>query len=474
MKTAIPCLYASYGRYLDAYRALPSNIDGLKISLRRALLSLYDMAKDKYVKSARVTGHMIGTYHPHGDLSAYETVFTLVLQNYAIGEGGWGSKDKDGTDSPSAPRYTECKLSPWVRDSAFRYIKYVPWVNLELDDEPVYLPCPIPIGLIGCDNITGISFHRTVIPKYKKEDLAKRLKWLIEIYNEHDGYPDFNSQEEMDEDKFGPLIKPNFRDCKSKENETGEYYRLLFHGTGNIRVIPNGTIKNNKIYIKGRVPGSSFNHLLRHIDDGKLDFNLVDLSGNGEDPYELNVELTPKRKKDDIKKMFTELWTKYLVKNINYQCYFVNDESLPEVLGIDSVLINNYSHYLNVVLKYRVEVFEKANNRLFDNHIILIIKELINKYDIKTLDDLITQYNHDYPEKKKIKLQKFENDNFSDFEREINEDDLVNICNKNSITKLITVKVDINKIQNDIKEAMQSIQNIYDDCYHEVCKYVKE
>lgn len=474
MKISIPCLYASYGRYIDEYRAIPSNVDGLKISLRRALLSLYDMAKDKYTKSARVTGHMIGSYHPHGDSSAYDTIFTLVLQNYALGEGGWGARDKDGVDSPSAQRYTECKLAPWVRDMAFKYIKYVPWKNLELDDEPIFLPCVIPIGLIGVDNISGIGFHKTTIPKYTLEDLAKRLKWLIEISNEHDGYPDFDSNE-INEEEFGPLIKPNFRDCKSKENEPNAYYKLLYEGNGSLQVIPKGGISNGKIYIQGRVPSNTFKSLIKDIDNGDLDFTLIDLSGNGDDPYSLNVELTPRKKKkvDELKASFREIWQKYLIRNINYHCYFVQD-GVPEILGIDEVLMNNYSHYLDAVLKYRIEIFDKANERLFNNNIILIIKELINKYDVKTLEDLVNCYNQDYVNKKKVQLQKFEDNNFVNFEREISSDDLVNICNKNSITKLITVKVDLNKIQNDIKDAKKSIDNIYDDCYHEVCQYVKE
>ncbi len=61
MRTCIPCLYADYGRYIDAFRGIPSCIDSLKLSQRRALLSLYDVTKAiKKVKAAKVVGYMIG------------------------------------------------------------------------------------------------------------------------------------------------------------------------------------------------------------------------------------------------------------------------------------------------------------------------------------------------------------------------------------------------------------------------------
>lgn len=478
MRKAIPCLYASYGRYIDAYRAIPSNIDGLKISLRRSLLALYDITKTgKFSKSAKVTGHIIGNYHPHGDASAYDTIFTLVLQEYAIGHGGWGAKDAHGLDNPSAQRYTEVKIAPWVKELAFKYIDYVPWENLELNDEPLYLPCPIPIGLIGIDNILGIGFHRTLIPKFVKSDLAKRLLWLInnyEKYSKNNKIDNFANINDLTEEEFGPIIKPNFRDCKIKENDINGFYNLLYHGTGNFRIIPNGSISNNRIYINGRVPSNTFKTLFKDIDSNKLDCSMIDLSSNGDDPYRLNVELTFKKKttNQEMKDLFVHIWTKYLIKNINYKCYFVNNDHVPELYGIDYMLINNYNHYTKAVLNYRVKTFHKSNYSLFTNSIILIIKDLIIKFDVKSIDDLINGYKFDYPTFKKIRLEKFEDNKFVTYEKEIDVNELTEICNKNSIMKLINVKIDINKINQDIIEKKKDINNIYQDCQNEVDKII--
>ena len=66
---------------------------------------------------------------------------------------------------------TETRILPWVSKFAFEFIKYVPWEMLELDSEPLYLPSILPLGLIGNGVFTSISFYRTMIPKYSKEDL---------------------------------------------------------------------------------------------------------------------------------------------------------------------------------------------------------------------------------------------------------------------------------------------------------------
>ena len=467
MKAAVSCLYASYGRYIDGHRAIPSNIDALKLSHRRTLISLFEVAKEKYVKSAKVVGYIIGNFHPHGDLSAYQTVFTLVMQEFVDPSGSWGSRGIDGTDNPSAMRYTECKLSKWVKDLTFQYINYVPWENFELEEEPLYLPSPIPIGLIGNDNISGIAFHTTLIPKYKKSDLAKRLKWIIENY---DNYPDFNNIHDYNENILGPEIKPNFRDCQCKENESGEFYRLLYEGTGQIRAIPNGGIKGNNIYIKGKAPQSTFEKLKNDIDNKKLEATLTDYSANGDDPYSINGEIKPRKKttQADLKKLFTHIWKEYLVKNFNYKCYFVDENHVPEIHSIDQVLINNYECYTEAVLKHRIEVFEKYNQKLFDNYIILIIKKLINKYDIKSISDLINFYNQDYKNSQTVQLETIKDESFVTYKKSITEEDIKNTCNKRSITKLIQVQIDLNQIKQDILDAKKSINDVYDDCLKEV------
>ena len=87
MDKTLPTLYRDYGRYSN-WRQFPSEIDGLKPVERRVLLSTFQLAKDKFVKSARIDGHVIGNYHPHG--SSYSTCVQLVRQGFLTGQGNFG------------------------------------------------------------------------------------------------------------------------------------------------------------------------------------------------------------------------------------------------------------------------------------------------------------------------------------------------------------------------------------------------
>lgn len=66
MRHIVSSLYAEYGRYIDAFRAIPKGIDCLKPVERRLLLSVHQVARKKLEKSAKVIGACIGNYHPHG------------------------------------------------------------------------------------------------------------------------------------------------------------------------------------------------------------------------------------------------------------------------------------------------------------------------------------------------------------------------------------------------------------------------
>jgi DNA gyrase/topoisomerase IV subunit A len=103
----IPKLYKEYGMYINKFRALPLDIDGLKPVERRVLLSAYQIARDKYVKSARVDGHTLGHYHPHS--SSYSTMVQLVGQGFLEGQGNWGNSIGIEDSPAAAMRYTECR-----------------------------------------------------------------------------------------------------------------------------------------------------------------------------------------------------------------------------------------------------------------------------------------------------------------------------------------------------------------------------
>jgi DNA gyrase subunit A len=107
--------YLDYAMSVIVSRALPDVRDGLKPVHRRILYSMSEMGVDwnkKYVKSARVTGDVMGKYHPHGDSAIYDALARMA-QDWSLrlplidGQGNFGSVDGD---PPAAQRYTECRL----------------------------------------------------------------------------------------------------------------------------------------------------------------------------------------------------------------------------------------------------------------------------------------------------------------------------------------------------------------------------
>ena len=108
--------YLDYAMSVIVARALPDARDGLKPVHRRILFAMQEsgFTPDKpYRKSARITGDVMGKYHPHGDASIYDALVRMA-QSFSMrvrlidGQGNFGSVDGD---PPAAMRYTESRLA---------------------------------------------------------------------------------------------------------------------------------------------------------------------------------------------------------------------------------------------------------------------------------------------------------------------------------------------------------------------------
>lgn len=102
----------AYGSYVLGNRAIPDGRDGLIPVQRALLLSCGDLGlshRSGYVKSARVTGHAMGRYHPHGD--SYGTLVKMtqevMVEPLIEGKGNFGSWDSGA----AASRYTEVRMT---------------------------------------------------------------------------------------------------------------------------------------------------------------------------------------------------------------------------------------------------------------------------------------------------------------------------------------------------------------------------
>src|SRR3954452_7018960 len=107
--------FLDYSMSVITQRALPDVRDGLKPVHRRILWGMYDIGARpdrSHMKCARVTGDVMGKYHPHGDGAIYDALVRMA-QDFTLrhplvdGHGNFGSPDF----GPAAARYTECRLA---------------------------------------------------------------------------------------------------------------------------------------------------------------------------------------------------------------------------------------------------------------------------------------------------------------------------------------------------------------------------
>jgi DNA gyrase subunit A len=179
--------YLDYAMSVIIGRALPDVRDGLKPAHRRVLYAMRQMglaSNRAYRKCAKVVGEVIGNYHPHGDVPAYDTLVRLAQDfnmRYTLvdGQGNFGSVDGD---SPAAYRYTEARLEAlaeaMMADLDEDTVDFVPNFD-ETTTEPTVLPTPFPNLLVN--GSTGIAVGMaTNVPPHNLSEVVEGVVWLIE------------------------------------------------------------------------------------------------------------------------------------------------------------------------------------------------------------------------------------------------------------------------------------------------------
>ena len=116
LRAALGSRYLQYALSTITHRALPDARDGLKPVHRRILYAMRELrlgAGGAFRKSAKISGDVMGNYHPHGDAAIYDAMARLA-QDFAMryplvdGQGNFGNVDGD---NPAAARYTEARLT---------------------------------------------------------------------------------------------------------------------------------------------------------------------------------------------------------------------------------------------------------------------------------------------------------------------------------------------------------------------------
>lgn len=183
MKTS----FIDYAMSVIVSRALPDVRDGLKPVHRRILYGMNELGvtPDKpHKKSARITGDVMGKYHPHGDSSIYEAMVRMAQwwsYRYMLvdGHGNFGSMDGDGA---AAQRYTEARMSKialeMLRDINKNTVDFVD--NYDASErEPLVLPARFPNLLVN--GATGIAVGMaTNIPPHNLGETIDAVKLMMD------------------------------------------------------------------------------------------------------------------------------------------------------------------------------------------------------------------------------------------------------------------------------------------------------
>lgn len=430
MDQNIPKLYYEYGKYVNEFRQFPLSVDGLKPVERRVLLSSYLIAKDKFVKSARIDGHTLGNFHPHA--SSYGTIVQLVNQEFLTGQGNFGADVGCESTSAAASRYTEARLSKFILDLAFKNINHVDWKLNDLGEkEAVYLPTMFPLCLLGKDYTQGIGFgYRTFIPCYELKDLQERLLWLI-------------GKKENE-----PIIKP-ITDCIITSGDS-DLKDLLTKGKAKINV--KGVIKlsqrNHSASLKSWPYGRRFEAFLSKFSKEleNQDISWIDLSSK-----ETNIvfEVLKQRNKDSIFKDFVSKLKEVIKGTVSFEIITVDLNGKVELKSVDELLLETYKMFTSInkkVLTFKINKLQETINELkiLEKVKPFLSKTLALKLDINQSINIISQQSKVDVEKVKYLFSKYK------------------------INKLLTTSLDAAKVldeQNIHKSNLNDLQNFVIDQY---------
>ncbi|MCU0267059.1 MAG: DNA gyrase subunit A [Acidimicrobiales bacterium] len=185
--------FLDYAMSVITARALPDARDGLKPVHRRILWGMYDLRvlPDRpTMKCARITGEVMGKYHPHGDSAIYDALVRMG-QSFSLRhplihpKGNFGSPD----DPPAAARYTECRLAP----IALHMLDGIDEDTVDFLDnysgevtEPVVLPARFPNLLVNGSQGIAVGMATNVPP----HNLAEVIDATTHLIDNPDATPD--------------------------------------------------------------------------------------------------------------------------------------------------------------------------------------------------------------------------------------------------------------------------------------------
>ncbi len=193
LRRAIGDRYLTYALSTIMHRALPDARDGLKPVHRRILYAMRELRLSStggFRKSAKISGDVMGNYHPHGDAAIYDAMARLA-QDFAVryplvdGQGNFGNIDGD---NPAASRYTEARMTA-VAEAMLEGLNENAVDYRDNYDgtlrEPVVLPAAFPNLLANGSSGIAVGMA-TNIPPHNIGELVEACLHLIKTPDARD------------------------------------------------------------------------------------------------------------------------------------------------------------------------------------------------------------------------------------------------------------------------------------------------
>ncbi len=343
--------FLDYSMSVIVARALPDIRDGLKPVQRRILYgmnSLHIYANTPFKKSARITGEVMGKYHPHGDSSIYDAMVRMAQPfsyRYVLvdGHGNFGNIDGDGA---AAQRYTEARMSKismeMVRDLDKDTVDFIDNYDGE-EQEPTILPARIPNLLIN--GSTGIAVGMaTNIPPHNLGEVCNGVFALMDN-------PDITCDELMEY-----ITGPDFptgglilgRNGLREAYNTG-LGTIVIRSKAEINELPNGKSEIVVTEIPYQVNKTRLIERIADIVKDKIVDGITDLrdesNRNGiRIVIELRKDVNPNVMLNNLYK-YTQLQTSF-----GYNMIALVDGQ-PRTVNLKEILVEYLKHQVNVITR---------------------------------------------------------------------------------------------------------------------------
>jgi len=288
---------------------------------------------DKFAKSAKTVGAVIGNYHPHGDQACYVSLIKMIHNKYPliIGRGNCGTH----IDIHAAYRYTEARLSDMYSE-LFKYIDIAEFTdNFDgTDKEPVFIPVLLPFLFLN--GIFGVGFgegNTASVPPHRISEILDAVQKRINGCSDEEVLacvvaPDYGAS-------MGTIVSP--------KEDIAELYRTGFGTIKYMCTYEFSNIRKQQIFkVTSWVPNFSYDRFMTKcqgfVKEGYLDYVV---SNSGGSRIELEVGYK------DINAVYTKVIP--LIHTYVTYNFRVLDSRTKELKTV------NFIEYIDMWLDYRRE-----------------------------------------------------------------------------------------------------------------------